>query len=168
MAERIRKMKGYVDEKLAKVQSKEWAEPLGKTMAISGKILEGFGSFVPGSAILGGAMTFGAQLLNPEPTIKDLHEELNQVKELLENPNNSDFLNKTFTKANQELQEKLEAALTKNRESLQEVLLEVTAQRKDVAQDVQAMRNRLEDNFFMLLDIKFKVSLLSLLFLHTF
>ena len=158
-------MKGYVDKALAKVQSKEWAEPFGKTMAISGKILEGFGSFVPGSAILGGAMTFGAQLLNPEPTIKYLHEELKQVKELLENPNNSDFLNKTYTKANQELQEKLEQ---KNRESLQEVLLEVTAQQKDVAQDIQAMRNRLEDNFFMLLDIKFKVSLLYLIFLHTF
>ena len=60
-------------------QGKTWAEPLGKGLAVGAKIADGLGSFVPGANIVGGALAFGASLLNPEPTIEDLQEELQEI-----------------------------------------------------------------------------------------
>ena len=75
--------KNHVDETLEKIQKKRWAEPLGKTLEVTGKIVEGVGSFVPGAGVIGGALSFGATLLNPTPSLKDLQKDLKQVQEPL-------------------------------------------------------------------------------------
>ena len=67
---RIKKLK-------QKVQKKPWAEPLGKTLAITGEIIDGL-DFIPGAGIIAGALSFGSGLLSPEAS--DDRNERNSTK----------------------------------------------------------------------------------------
>ena len=49
-------------------------------MAVGAQIVSGMENFVPGIVILGGAMAFGASLLNPESSIEDLQKELQETR----------------------------------------------------------------------------------------
>ena len=69
-------LKILVDEGLKKVRSKPWAEPLGKALETNGKIFKVFGGFVPGAYLIGAALSIGATLLNPEPSMRDLQTEI--------------------------------------------------------------------------------------------
>ena len=85
--EAIKKVKNSVTNSLEKVQKKPWAEPLGQTMSITGKIVSACGDFLPvagiiggaGAGIIGGALSFGSSLLNPEPTLQELKKQLDVV-----------------------------------------------------------------------------------------
>ena len=72
MAGALRKVGAHIQDGLARIQEKSWAEPLGKGLGVGAKIVDCMGSFVPGAGILGGAMALGASLLNPEPSMEDL------------------------------------------------------------------------------------------------
>ena len=52
--EAIKKIQKSVNKSLEKVQKKEWAEPLGKTLNVTGKIISECGNFIPGAGIIGG------------------------------------------------------------------------------------------------------------------
>jgi len=65
---------------LEKVQKKTWAEPLGKTLKVTGKVVSECGNFIPGAGIIGGALSFGSSLLNPEPSLEDLKKQLDDLK----------------------------------------------------------------------------------------
>ena len=60
-------------EGLEKVRAKPWASPLGKALEVSSKVVGAVEGFVPGANIIGGALSFGATLLNPEPTLEIAH-----------------------------------------------------------------------------------------------
>ena len=79
MSRKARKAKNFVEEGLEKVRSRPWAEPLGKALGVSGKIVGVVEGLVPGANIIGGALSFGATLLNPAPTIEDLQKELRDI-----------------------------------------------------------------------------------------
>ena len=79
--EAIKKVKKSVDKSLEKVRKKPWAEPLGKAMSITGKIVSECGNFIPGAGIIGGALSFGSSMLNPEPTMEELKKQLDEVNE---------------------------------------------------------------------------------------
>ena len=74
------KVNESVDKSLEKVRQKPWAEPLGKVLGVTGKIVEGVGDFIPGGHLIGGALSFGASLLNPEPTLEDLQNKLEEMQ----------------------------------------------------------------------------------------
>ena len=77
---KAKKAKEHVEEGLEKVRAKPWAEPLGKALRISGKIAGAVEGLVPGANIIGGALSFGATLLKPEPSLEDLQDELREVR----------------------------------------------------------------------------------------
>ena len=81
--ETARKTYNYVNDGLKKIQQQEWAEPVGKALAVSGQICDTLGNFIPGLGMVGGALSVGASLLNPEPSIEDLQNELLQMKETM-------------------------------------------------------------------------------------
>ena len=70
-----------VDEGLKKVRSKPWAEPLGKALETSGKIVTACAGFVPGAYFIGTALSLGATLLNPQPSMRDLQKEIKKESE---------------------------------------------------------------------------------------
>ena len=77
--EEIKRVKKSVEKSLERVQKKTWAEPLGKTIGYTGKIIKECGSFIPGAGIIGGALSFGSALLNPEPSLQDLKKQLDDL-----------------------------------------------------------------------------------------
>ena len=72
---------GFVKNSLEKVWEKTWVHPLGKALSITVKIIKVCGNFGPGVATLGSAASFGASLLNPEPTLDDLEKKLDELNE---------------------------------------------------------------------------------------
>ena len=81
---RAKRAKNHVDEALEKVRAKPWAEPLGKALQASSKIVGAVDGFVPGANVIGGALSFGATLLNPEPSVEDLQKQLREIKDTLQ------------------------------------------------------------------------------------
>ena len=67
--------KQHVDEALVIVRGQTWSEPLGKACAVTGGIVSGLGSFVPGLGIVGGALSLGSKVLNPTASMNDLRRE---------------------------------------------------------------------------------------------
>ena len=57
-------VKNHLNEKLEKVRSQPWAKPLSKALATTGSLLGRIEDFVPGGMLIGGALSFGATLLN--------------------------------------------------------------------------------------------------------
>ena len=68
MASALKAATTHITEGLEKVRENTWAEPLGRTLQISGTIVNALGTFVPGAVIVGGALSFGALLLFPKPS----------------------------------------------------------------------------------------------------
>ena len=73
-------LKKSVSEALENIQQRPWAEPLGKTLQFSGKIVKELRDFVPGAMIVGGALCFGAAILNPSPSMEDLQSNWERPK----------------------------------------------------------------------------------------
>ena len=78
---------GFVKNSLEKVWEKTWVHPLGKALSVTVKIIKVCGTFGPGVATLGSAASFGASLLNTEPTLHDLEEELDELNDALSGNN---------------------------------------------------------------------------------
>ena len=57
-----------------KVRGKTWATSLGKALDVSGKVVCAVEGFLPGANIIGGALSYGATLLNPELSVEDSGE----------------------------------------------------------------------------------------------
>ena len=100
MSGKLRKAGQHVQLGMEKIRGKKWAEPLGKGLAISAKIVSRMGNFVPGTKILGGALSFGASLLNPEQRIENsegeirenfvaIKKEMNELFKSVEQDNNN-------------------------------------------------------------------------------
>ena len=71
----------HVMEGLEKIQSKTWDEPLGKELIALADVVSLMNEFVPGVAMLGGALAMGASALNPQPTaVGELNSDSFEIK----------------------------------------------------------------------------------------
>ena len=75
--------KEQVDATLAKLQAQTWAEPLGKVLATGATIANTMEGFIPGLSFMGGALSLGATILNPEPGPAELQQDLQEIKQML-------------------------------------------------------------------------------------
>ena len=117
---KAKKAKNHVEEGLERVRAKPWAEPLGKALEVTRKIVESVEGFVPGANIIGGALSFGATLLNPEPSVDDLQKQLREIKDTIEGSSNSVMV-LALEKASQELEEKIAHPVGEIKVEFQEV-----------------------------------------------
>ena len=69
-----------------KIRSRPWAEPTGIALGVTASICKHL-AFVPGVSLVGGALSMGASLLNPAPTLADLKRQIQELKEHSENSN---------------------------------------------------------------------------------
>ena len=157
--------KNYVDETLEKIQKKPWAEPLGKTLEVTGKIVEGVGSFVPGAGVIGGALSFGATLLNPTPSLKDLQNDLKQVQEALEGSSSqSEVLMRALLREQAEIKQKISHPEPEIKGNFEEVKSEMKENFKRVGESsdkmigmMTALKDKISQTFHLVADSRYRV-----------
>ena len=164
--ERIKRVKDSVDKSLEKVQNKTWAEPLGKSLAVTGKIVNGCGSFIPGAGIIAGALSFGSGLLNPEPSLQDLKKQLDDLKIGIESISTNNATVRSFM---EERIEKLEGKIanppSEIRSDFEKIKSEMVEQMKEIQQnndcilnEVSSIKDITSKTFNLVTDIRYKVN----------
>ena len=170
--DKAKKAKDHVQEGLEKVRAKPWAEPLGKALEVSRKIVGAVDGFVPGAKYVGGALSFGATLLNPQPTPQELQKELRDIKATIEGTTNETIVH-LLEKHQQELEEKLanpvgeiKVEFEEVRADMKRIFYEVGESSKQMSKEVSKMSDLLSQTFHVVVDNRFKVSLISSLFTY--
>ena len=160
--ERVKKVKDSVDKSLEKVQKKPWAEPLGQALAITGKIVNGCGSFIPGAGIIGGALSFGSGLLSPEPSLQDLKKQLDGIKSIsTDNADARSFMEERI----KELERKIANPPSETRSDFEKIKLEMVDTMKEIHQnndcilnEVSSIKDITSKTFNLVTDIRYKVN----------
>lgn len=163
MAGALIKAGKHVQEGLDKIRDKTWAEPLGKGLAIGGQIVTGMGNLVPGIGILGGAMAFGASLLNPEPTIADLQLELKEIKLEISDPSQSKTVLRALQRQQKDLEEKIENPLGEIKSNFEEIKTDMKKIFKSIEEeslgfsdDVSKLKDVISQTFLLVADVKYR------------
>ena len=163
-AKRAKNHVDIVEEGLEKVRSKPWAEPLGKALEVSSKIVGAVDGFVPGANIIGGALSFGATLLNPEPSVEDLHKQLKEIQDTIEGSSNTAII-LALEKAKQEFEHKIanpvgeiKVEFTEVHAQLRMVWKEVGDHNKNMTEEVSKLKDIISRTFRILVDSRFKVT----------
>ena len=159
----VKKAKDHVEEGLEKVRAKPWATPLGKALETSGEILSFVGDFVPGAGIIGGALSFGATLLNPDPPKEDLEKQLSELKEEIKQ-STSQAVVAALEKAQHDLEFKIAHPLGEIRKEfgevrtdMQRILKKVELSSASMAGEMTKMKDLISQTFHIVVDTRFKV-----------
>ena len=165
--EAIKKVKHTVDKSLEKVRSKPWAEPLGKTLNVTGKIVKGCGNFIPGAGIIAGALSCGSSLLNPEPSLQELQKQLNEVTNVLQSIS---MENTTARSGMEELVKKLEGKIAnppseirtdfdKIQSEMFNMMENIQENNDYIAEEIAQIKDVTNRTFNLVTDIRYKVSI---------
>ena len=168
MFRKAKEAKNFVEEGLEKVRSKPWAEPLGKALEASGKIVGAVEGFVPGANIIGGALSFGATLLNPEPSLEDLRKELREIKEDIRRTASQAAV-RALEKEMHDLEIKISQPPEEIKKDFDEVkvhmkriLKEIELSNDKMSEQMLRMKDLISRTFQIVLDIRYKVCIVSL------
>ena len=163
--DKAKRAKNHVEEGLEKVRAKPWATPLGQALAVSGKIVGAVDGFVPGANIIGGALSFGATLLNPEPTVDEMQKELKEITAELRRGTSTKSIIQVLEKHQQELEEKLanpvgeiRVEFKEVRADMKRVFFEVGELNKKMTEEMAKMRDQISQILHVVIDSRFKVS----------
>ena len=167
MLRKVKEAQNFVEEGLEKVRSKPWAEPLGKALQVSGKIVGAVEGFVPGVNIIGGALSFGATLLNPVPTIEDLQKDIRAIQEDI-----SRSTSQAAVRALENEKRDLENKIAHPPEEIKKEFGEVKIAMKSILKEVEHSNDRMTEamtrrkdligqTFQIVLDMKYRVNLIK-------
>ena len=159
----VKKAKDHVEEGLEKVRAKPRATPLGKTLQTSGKIVGAVGGFVPGAKYLGGALSFGATLLYPEPTPQELQEQLRDIKVTIKGTSN-ELVVQALEKVQLDLEDKIanpvgeiKVEFKEVRAEMVRIFNEVGESNKKITEEMSKIRDQINQTFHIVVDSRFKV-----------
>ena len=167
----IKSIKGSVDDSLTKLRSKKWSKPLGKTLNITGQICDQIGKVVPGVGIIGGALSLGSTLLNPEPSLGDLQKSLNEIKNELKSISEPDaelraILEEGVLEEIRELERKIALPMSEIRSDLTLIHGEMSEVKKVlqeasnmIAEELSEIKDLIKQTFAIVTDVKYKVCL---------
>ena len=164
MAAAIRKVGDHVREGLDKIREKPWAEPLGKALATGAKIVTRMDGLVPGIALLGGAMAMGASLLNPEPSVTDLHKELKEINQLLQDKSLLKATKRAYMTQQKKLQTLIENPIGEVQSNFNEIKNEmknilkyIEEQNMALSDEITTMKDMIGQTYLMIADVKYQV-----------
>ena len=162
------KAKNHVEVGLEKVRAKPWATPLGKALQVSGKIVGAVGGFVPGAKYLGGALSFGATLLHPEPTPQELQEQLRDIKATIEGTSNKSAV-QALEKVQLELEDRIanpvgeiKVEFAEVRADMKRIFNQVGKSSREMTEEMANMRDLINQTFQIVVDSRFKVHCLDI------
>ena len=154
---KVKSLHGHVKESLKKVQEKPWAEPLGEALEVSAKIVEGLRNFVPGANMIGGALSFGATLLNPQPTLKDLQQQLSEIKKDLESPTLGAVAVRLLEKEKKDILEAIEKENKGVMDAMQTMFDKVSTSNTELTKDMADIKDRVNQILLHVVEARFKV-----------
>ena len=145
---------------MEKVRENTWAEPLGRTLQITGTIVNALGTFVPGAAIVGGALSFGALLLYPKPSRRDLQKDLKDIQvTLMAEGFQTEAVTKALQKELIEVQEKIDNPLGETKENIGEIKMQLKNIFKEVGEshvhfskDMTEMKDDISQTYHLVTD----------------
>jgi len=162
MLSKAKRAAGHVEEGLEKVRAKPWAQPLGKALEVSGKIVGAVEGLVPGANIIGGALSFGATLLNPQPTVEDLQKELRDIKLAIQESTTKAAL-KALETAQQDLEFKIAHPIGEIKMEFAEVKAELDKLFKEVgdshpriSNELSRLKDTISRTYHLVADNRFK------------
>ena len=154
----------HVDKGLKKVQAKSWAEPLGKALEVSGKIVNEM-SFLPGVGVIGGALSFGATLLNPQPSLGDLLKELKEIQESLADGSQGKAAIRALLREQKDLEEQIDNPkgelnddIAEVKDDMKRIYKKIGETSSLVSKDMAAMKDKLGQTFEVVTDHRYRVS----------
>ena len=168
--EAIKKIQHSVNKSLEKVQKKSWAEPLGKALNVTGTIVSECGNFIPGAGIIGGALSFGSSLLNPEPSLQDMIEQLDDLKIGLQTISTDNATVRALIEESMKNEIcKLEAKIVnpplelrsdfeKIKSEMFDIMLDVQQHHDCIAREVTEIKDITSKTFNLVTDIRYKVN----------
>ena len=157
-------VKKSVSETLESIQQRPWAAPLGKTLQFSAKIVKELGDFVPGAGIIGGALCFGATLLNPGPSREDLQTQLKVTQANLDQKGNSDAVMRMLIQQKKDIKYKMDNPVSEIKTDIDTVRNDMKDMFKKVGDscdkfkgDISVIKDRIGQTFLLVADARYKV-----------
>jgi len=156
-------VKERAQETVKKIRKHLVAGPLGEALNVTSKIVKELGDFIPGAGIIGGALSIGAALLKPAPSIADLQEDLRLVQEKLNAKGNGDTLMRKLMKEKKEIQQKIanpEADAVRTRiemVEMKELLMTVGDSNDKMSGILMALQDKISHTFNLVTDMKYRV-----------
>ena len=167
--DKIKKTSAYCSESLDKIRSSEWSAPVACALNVTGNIVVGLGSFVPGIGILGGALKLGANVLNPQPKLSDLRKHEKSLRgdlDKLRSKSVSPFAIEHLSKDLQTVQDSIENFSNTQSELVEDfkrLKLDVSDQFKVISAEMKSLENDIKDlkdivtaTFELIVDVRYK------------
>ena len=119
---------------------------------------------VPGIALLGGAMAMGASLLNPEPSVTDLHKELKEINQLLQDKSLLKATKRAYMTQQKKLQTLIENPIGEVQSNFNEIKNEmknilkyIEEQNMALSDEITTMKDMVGQTYLMIADVKYQV-----------
>ena len=133
-------------------------------MFFSGKIVKELGEFVPGAGIIGGALCFGAVLLNPTPSREELQRQHEVAEAKFDACSNSEAEMTKLMQEKKDIRFKIDNQVSEIRTDIESVRTEM----KDIIKiagdsseqlsgDISVIQERVGQTYQMVADVKYKV-----------
>ena len=164
--DKLKGLHGHVKETLKKVQEKPWAGPLGEALETSASVVGFLEGFVPGANVIGGALSFGATLLNPQPTLKDLQQQLMEIQKELETTS-GERAKKLLQKEKQEILLAVEKVNKELVDSLQNMFDRVAGTHTELVKDITEIKDLILETLQHVVGGRFKVRTNCIFFIIT-
>ena len=125
-----------IQDAISRVRSTEWAQPVGRALGTTAKIVDCVGDFIPGAGFLGGALKLGAELLDPATTMDDLQSDLTGIKDDLKKGN--------------ELSARAIRALEKEKAEVEASIAQLGKTQTEIRSDIQEVQEDVQMGFSMM------------------
>ena len=128
--------------------------------------VETVGDFIPGAGLIGGALSLGSSLLNPEPTLEDLKKQMTELQNGLKGiAADNQAMRNLIENEMQNLQGRINNPPNEVRSDFEEVKSEILEMMRGIREDndtfadeIIGMKNLISKAFDLVTDINYKVS----------
>ena len=151
----------FIEDNLEKLRDKPWASKLGLVLSETGKLVSAAGNFVPGLGLVGGALSLGATLIDPPPSLQDI----NQLKKSLDTIAEDNSAARTaITRSIEDMEERMNSQESEVRKDLGKVqsdmmkmLVNVKTLNAEMSSEMDQIKGIAVQTFHLVVNLKYKV-----------
>ena len=149
---------------MEKLRGKPWASRLGLVLSETGKLVSAAGNFVPGLGLVGGALSLGATLIDPPPSLQDI-QTLKKSLETIAVDNS--VVRAAITKSIEDMEERMNSQESEVRKDLGKVqsdmmkmLENVKTLNSEMSSEMEEIKGIAVQTFQLVVNLKYKVAII--------